>query len=89
MSRMIRKQILLEARQSEALKRLAQRTGKSEGALIREAVERRLMEEQEADTRWEALVARWSEAPVTGTPRTWTRDDLYTERLGQFHADTH
>ena len=86
---MIRKQIFIEEGQNEALKRLAKRTGKSEGALIREAVERRLVEEQDADALWGGLIERWSQVPVTNEPRTWTRDDLYDDRLGRFHADAH
>ena len=86
---MIRKQIFIEEGQNEALKRLAKRTGKSEGALIREAVERRLVEEHDADALWGGLIERWLQVPVTNEPRTWTRDDLYDDRLGRFHADAH
>lgn len=86
---MIRKQIFIEEEQNEALKRVAKRTGKSEGSLIREAVERRLGEEQDADTLWEALIERWLKVSVADEPRTWTRDDLYEDRLGRFHADAH
>ena len=87
---MIRKQIFIEEEQNQALKRVAKRTGKSEeGSLIREAVERRLAEEQDADTLWEALIERWLKVSVADEPRTWTRDDLYEDRLGRFHADAH
>lgn len=86
---MIRKQIFVEEQQNEGLKRLAKKTGKSEGLLIREAVERRLAEEQEADALWEALLERWSQLPATNVPRTWTRDDLYEDRVERFHAGTH
>ena len=86
---MIRKQIFIEERQNEALKRLALRTGRSEGALIREAVERRLAEEQVAEAAWEDLLERWSRSPAPEGPRTWTRDDLYEERVGRFDGNTH
>ncbi len=86
---MIRKQIFIDERQNEELKRLAKKTGKSEGLLIREAVQRHLAEEKNADALWEALIERWSQSPVSTTPRTWTRDELYEERLGRFNADTH
>ncbi len=86
---MIRKQIFIEEQQNQALKRLAQRTGKSEGALIREAVGRRLAEEQDATALWETLLERWSQDPVSNQPRTWRRDDLYQERLEKFDADPH
>lgn len=85
---MVRKQIFIEDRQNQALKRLAERTGKSEGALIREAVERRLAEEQQAEDLFEALIARWSQVPVPNEPRMWTRDDLYKDRMGRFHGHT-
>lgn len=86
---MIRKQIFIEEAQNEALKRLARKTGKSEGALIREAVERRLKEEQEADALWGGLIERWMQASITNEPRTWTREDLYEERLWRRHVDPH
>lgn len=63
--------------------------GKSEGALIREVVDRFLVAEQEADALWEAMIARWALNPVTNEPRTWTRSDLYEDRVGKFHADPH
>lgn len=86
---MIRKQIFIEESQNDALKQLSKRTGKSEGLLIREALERRLAEEQNAEALFDALLERWSRGPVTNIPRTWTRDDLYEERVGKFDADTH
>ncbi len=86
---MIRKQIFIDEKQNEELKRLAKKTGKSEGLLIREAVQRHLEEEQNADALWEALIERWSQSPASAAPRTWTRDELYEGRLGRFNADTH
>lgn len=86
---MIRKQIFIEEGQNNVLKGLAKKTGKSEGALIREVVDRFLVAEQEADGLWEAMIARWALNPVTNEPRTWTRSDLYEDRVGKFHADPH
>ncbi|MCY0878909.1 MAG: ribbon-helix-helix protein, CopG family [Firmicutes bacterium] len=86
---MIRKQIFIDEAQNEALKQLAKKTGKSEGALIREALALRLMEDQDADTLWEGLVEGWLQRPTANEPRTWTREDLYDERLRRYHVDTH
>lgn len=86
---MIRKQIFIEEGQNQILKRLAKKTGKSEGALIREVIGRFLVSEEDADARWEAMIARWAQNPVTNKPRTWTRSDLYEDRVGKFHADSH
>ena len=72
---MIRKQIFLDAVQDEALKRLAERTGKSEGALVREAVEMRPAQEEIADARWEALLQRWAAGGAPHGARTWHRQD--------------
>jgi predicted DNA-binding protein len=84
----IRKQIFIDEEQNEALKRLAKKTGKSEGALIREALERRLMEEQDADTLWESLIERWLQVSMTNESRTWTREDLYDARLRRFPVNS-
>ena len=62
---MIRKQIFSDERQNEELKRLAKKTGKSEGLLIREAVQRHLEEEQNADALWEALIERCSQSAAS------------------------
>ncbi len=86
---MIRKQIFIDERQNEELKRLAKKTGKSEGLLLREAVQRHLAEEQNADALWEALIERWSQFPASTALRTWTRDELYEERLGRSNDDIH
>ena len=84
---MIRKQILLEERQSMALKRLAEKTGKSEGALMREAVEMRLAQDDGAEARWEGLLRRWASGPAAGHPRTWRREDLYEDRVSRVDRD--
>jgi hypothetical protein len=74
---MLRKQIFLQERQDEALKRLAARSGRSEGAPVREAVGQRPAQEERADVQWEALLRRWEATPRPargrGGARTSTR----------------
>ncbi len=82
----VRKQIFLEPRQAEALKRLARRSGTSEGALIRQAIDARLAQAEDADAQWEALLQRWAASPASGAGRDWRREDLYEERLTR-HGD--
>lgn len=88
----IRKQIFLGADQNEPLKRLARRTGRSEAAIIREAIETRLAAERQADAAWEALLDRWRQASHGQETRSWSRDAIYEERLGKYGRaddDTH
>jgi hypothetical protein len=77
----IRKQIFIPRDQNEALKRLAQRTGKSEGALVRDAIALRLQQEDEVARKWEELLREWASRSVDNQPRTWRRDDLYSDRV--------
>ena len=67
---MIRKQIYLEPRQVEMLKRLARERGVSQSQIVREAIDHMEMESQ----RKRDLEAR----------RGWTRDSLYEERLSRW-----
>ena len=78
---MIRKQIFIPRDQNEALKRLSQRTGKSEGALVRDAIALRLQQEDEASRKWQELLREWASRPADDQPRTWQRDDLYSDRV--------
>jgi hypothetical protein len=77
----IRKQIFIPRDQDEALKRLSQRTGKSEGALVRDAIALRLQQEDEASRKWQELLREWASRSVDNQPRTWRRDDLYSDRV--------
>jgi hypothetical protein len=47
---MRRKQILIDEPTDRALKRMAARTGRSEGAIVREALQRLVAEEHEGET---------------------------------------
>jgi len=87
MSRMIRKQIYLEAEQDALLKQRAQECGMSEAALIRRCLEslgppglpleRQAWEEERA-----FLQHRLHTVPSQHQrqQRTWTREELYAER---------
>jgi len=90
MSRMVRKQVYIEPEQEELLKRRSRELGVSEAALIRRGIEQaaRLSVPRVLDRRaWEDakrfILERLAiSAPQTG--RTWTRDELYEERLERF-----
>ena len=86
---MIRKQIFIEERQNEELKQLALKTGKSEGQLIREAVDRQLLEQEETELLWKTMIDRWLSSPTSDTAEKWQRNDLYEDRLRKFDADSH
>ncbi len=89
MTRMVRKQVYIEPRQETSLKRRAKELGISQAELLRRCIDQlspaaiALPRDQ---TAWEEAKAyiedRMSiEAPQTS--RTWSRDELYDERLGR------
>ena len=87
MATMVRKQVYLKPNQNERLKEWAEETGKSEAAIIREALDRWLKQERklrDAEDTWEAeksfIESRIAEGPVEGG-RTWTREELYEDRI--------
>lgn len=89
MAQMIRKQIYLEPRQNALLKRLARTSGFSEAELIRQAIDRQVMaghsggRDPSAWARERAFIAqRLAAGPATGR-RSWTREELYDERLSR------
>jgi len=93
MSVMVRKQVYIERRQDEALKQLAEKYGISEAKLIRQAIDRQLSGGQEASlppdpTAWEQayqfMLSLQAQGPRTGQKRTWTREEIYEERLGRY-----
>jgi hypothetical protein len=97
MPRLVRKQVYIEARQEQALKRRARARGVTEAALIRDALDR---DERAGSASFAPDPLAWREfqaflqklrrrAPKPRAARRWTRDDLYaerTERRGR-HAD--
>lgn len=94
MSVMVRKQIYIEPQQEELLKQAAAETGMTEAEIIRQALDlwnehvarrRRAQEAWEQERAFiESLIAQ---GPVPGG-RTWTRDDIYEERLGRYGRDS-
>ncbi len=85
---MIRKQVFIKDDQNARLKQVAQKTGQSQGQIIREAIDRQIAEEDEQEKLWDALLDRWGKESTT-SPRDWQREDLYRDRLRKFdgHAD--
>jgi hypothetical protein len=86
---MIRKQIYIAQEQEEQLKRRSKELGISEAALIRhciqEAVDHPTSGEREK-VRQELLASMKERAKiqVPQTGRTWTREELYEERLERY-----
>ncbi len=94
MTTMVRKQVYIEPRQDELLKQWAEETGRTEAEIFRQALDHLLASEQrrrEAEAAWEEeyafIEARAAQGPVPGG-RTWTREDLYEERLSRYGRDT-
>jgi hypothetical protein len=91
MTHMLRKQIYIPKRQQVILKRLAKARGLSEAEIIRQAIEREVAANATRPVAGDhsALedfirfgLAR--QAAPDSTPRTWTRDELYDERLKRY-----
>ncbi len=91
MTHMLRKQIYIPKRQQVILKRLAKARGLSEAEIIRQAIEREVAANAARPVAGDrsALedfirfgLAR--QAEPDSTPRTWTRDELYDERLKRY-----
>jgi len=92
MSVMVRKQIYIEPYQDTSLKQLARARGVSEAELIRRAINRQIGEGQGTSlppdpAAWEQayqfMLALHAQGPAAGRGRTWTREDLYEERLNR------
>jgi hypothetical protein len=87
MSRMVRKQIYIDPRREEMLKRLSHQFGLPESEIIRQGIDRvagaggafppdeRVWDEEKA------FIAERSRLNVPQTGRKWTREELYDERL--------
>ncbi len=91
MARMLRKQIYIPKRQQLLLKRLAKARGVSEAEIIRQAIEREALLNAARPvtgdhTALEAFIrfglSRRSAKDTTG--RSWTREELYEERLSRY-----
>lgn len=87
---MIRKQVYIDPRHERLLKRLAAARGVAESVLIREGIERVAAgpARRAPDRRaWERLLRFSRERArikVKQTGRSWTREQIYEERLGRY-----
>jgi hypothetical protein len=87
MRRMIRKQIYIEPRQEDMLKRLARELGVPEAEIIRQGIDEvaRAGQPLPPDGRaWEeekAFIAQRRRLRMPQTGRAWTREELYDDRL--------
>ena len=89
---MVRKQIYIQRRQQALLKRLARARGVSQAELIREALDHQASANswsaQPDPEAWERahrfMLALHARGPLRGRARTWTRDELYEDRLSRY-----
>jgi hypothetical protein len=85
---MVRKQLYLEAHQNELLKAAAERTGKTESELIRDAIDAAYdpdavrRDREEAAAEWRRKTDELAEViSRTGGIRHMTRDEMYEDRI--------
>jgi hypothetical protein len=89
MRRMVRKQIYIEPRQEEMLKRLARELGVPEAEIIRQGIDEvaRAGQPLPPDGRaWEeekAFITQRRRLRMPQTGRAWTREELYTVQTRQ------
>lgn len=92
MTAMVRKVVYLKRRQDELLRRFAKASGRSQSAIVREALDAWLAAEQrrEGEAAWKAERAffewRMAQGPLAGG-RTWTPQELYEERIVDSHEE--
>jgi hypothetical protein len=79
---MIRKQIYLPAQEDRRLKEIAKSQGRSEAALIREAIRHRLEEEDSRDASWQRLKMLLASLPAAGkSSDRFDRNEAYADRM--------
>ncbi len=95
MARMVRKQVYIEARQEALLKRRAKELGVSEAEVVRRGIDQVALVPAvelkawgpERGRLWEELrtdMEERSKLQVPQTGRSWTREELYDERLARY-----
>jgi hypothetical protein len=90
MSTKVRKQIYLERRQDQAIKREAKARAISEAEVIRRRLDReesgepRGGEDPSAVASFLAAARRWSSKPASSKEWRWNRDELYEERFARY-----
>jgi hypothetical protein len=82
MSKMIRKTIYLEPHRAEWLERRSKELGISQFALVRHCIDEMARKEAWEELKHSMLERTKIKVPQIG--RTWTRDELYEERLNRF-----
>ena len=87
MTRMVRKQVYIETRQESSLKRRAKELGISQSELLRRCIDQMssatitLPRDETAWADAKAYIEERMSIEAPQTSRTWTRDELYDERL--------
>ena len=91
MTHMLRKQIYIPKRQQVILKRLAKARGISEAEIIRQAIEREVAVNAARPVAGDRSALEdfirfglSRQGTMDSTQRTWTRDELYDERLSRY-----
>lgn len=92
MKQMVRKQIYLQKRQEELLKKWAEMLGVSESEVIRRALDSELSSagfrfayDREAWKRLQASMLKLNKLPpVPQKKRDWKREDLYEDRMKRY-----
>ncbi len=82
---MIRKQIYLPVAPDRGLKEIARARGQSEAALIRDAIRRRLEQEDARDAAWGRLKAMLEAMGSAGD--RFDRSDAYADRVDKCDGD--
>ena len=89
MGRKVRKQLYIEVRQEKMLKRLSKEQGVSEAELIRRGLDmifvqgRGCVSDPQAWEEELAFIRERAKITALGAERTWTREELYDERLSR------
>jgi hypothetical protein len=87
----IRKQIYLDKKHDQQLKRLAEARGVSEAEVIRQAIEHEaaaagpLPRRLEAFNEFKKAALERRKLGITGEPYKWNRDEIYAERMDRFN----
>ena len=90
MPRMIRKQIYIESRQDDSLKKQAHDLGVTEAEVIRRAIDRQMtsirlsIRDVKAWEREKAFIAKRMAKGQVSSRRQWKREDAYEERLMRY-----
>lgn len=90
MGKMVRKQVYITAQQEKLLKRRAKALGLTEAEIVRRGIElagqtsASLPPDREAWTEAVRFMKERARLKVPQTGRSWTREELYDERLERF-----